>query len=106
MRKLASALSVTALVLLSLGLTTPSAFADPAHTVTIPCSDVFGSDAKGKITLMQNDDKVTLSAHCNTDLVGPEQAVKFECSIVDPNVKGQFVITPSGNFEGHCSVPL
>jgi hypothetical protein len=106
MRKIMSALSVTALVVLSLGLTAPLALADPAPAVTIPCGDVFGPDTKGKIMLKQNDDKVTLSVHCNTDLVGPEHAVEFECSIVDPDVKGHFVITPSGNFEGHCSVPL
>lgn len=106
MRKITSALGVTALVALSLGLAAPLALADPAQKLTIPCSDVFGPDAKGKITVKQNDNKVTLSAHCNTDLVGPERAVKFECSIVDPDIKGQFVITPSGNFEGHCSIPL
>jgi hypothetical protein len=106
MRKITSAFSATALVALSLGLTAPLALADTAQKATIPCSDVFGADAKGDITLKQDGNKITLSAHCNTELVGPEHAVKFECSIVDPDVKGQFVITPSGNFEGHCSTPL
>lgn len=106
MPKLTSALSVAALVTLSLGLTAPSALADPAQKATIPCSDFLGSDAKGTITIKQNDNKITLSVHCNTDLVGPERAVKFKCSDFGPDVKGQFVITPSGNIEGHCSVPL
>lgn len=104
MRKYASALSVTALVLLSLGFAAPFALADPAQTVSIPCSDVFGSDAKGNITVNQNDNKITVSAHCNTNLFDPEHALKFKCSDISGlDLKGQFVLTPSGNIEGHCS---
>jgi hypothetical protein len=31
--------------------------------------------------------------------------VLIKCNIFGPDVKGQVVVTPSGNFEGHCSFP-
>jgi hypothetical protein len=104
-RRIASALSVVALVALPLGLTATPALADAAQTATFPCSDIFGQSATGTATIKQNGDKTTVSLHCNTDAPGPDHAVLFKCNIFGPDVKGQVVVTPSGNFEGHCSFP-
>jgi hypothetical protein len=47
MRKLTSALGVTALAALPLGLAVPSALADNPHTVFASCSQAFGLDSHG-----------------------------------------------------------
>jgi len=105
-KRMASALSVAALVALSLGLTATPALADDAHTGTIPCSDLFGPAATGTVTIKQNDDKITVSLHCNTNTPGPDHAVRIKCTdVVGPHATGQFVITPSGKVEGHCRFP-
>ena len=44
MHKLTSALGVTALATLQLGLAVPSALADNARAVVASCSEVFGPD--------------------------------------------------------------
>jgi hypothetical protein len=106
MHKLASALSVAALAALPLSLTAPSAFADNPHT-TISSCDVFGPESHGPgITFTQTDNKITVSIHCTEVDGSPPRAVKFVCSDVFPDVKGQFVLTPSGNVEGHCTFRL
>jgi hypothetical protein len=105
-RRIASALSVAALVALSLGLTATPALADTPQTATFPCSKLFGPGATGTVTIAQNDDKITVNLHCNTGTPGPDHAVKLKCSdVAGPDTKGQIVITPSGNVEGHCSFP-
>jgi hypothetical protein len=107
MRKFTSAIGVAALATLPLGLTAPSALADNPHTALASC-DVFGPGSHGPgITFTQTDGKITLSIHCTNVDGSPSRAVKLICSdVFGPDVKGQFVLTPSGNVEGHCTFPL
>ena len=108
MRKLTSALGVTALATLPLGLAVPSALADNPHTVfTASCSHEFGLDSQGPgITVTVQNDKITLSGHCTNviDESAP-RAVKGSCGDFIPGANGQFALTPSGNLEGHCTFP-
>lgn len=105
LRHIVTTLYVAAVMALPLGLAATPALADPDQTVTVLCSTVFGPSAAGTITIKQNDDKIAASLHCNTDLPGPNHAMRFKCDTFAPDVKGQFVFTPSGNIEGHCSFP-
>jgi hypothetical protein len=107
MRKLTSTLSVAALVAFPLGLIAPSALADAPHTTTVSCSQFFGPQSQGTgVTVRQADNRITFSSHCTNAGFSPPRAEKlFICSDFFADAKGQFVITPSGNIEGHCTFP-
>ncbi|HET9118557.1 MAG TPA: hypothetical protein VFN75_10885 [Pseudonocardiaceae bacterium] len=107
MRKLTSALGVTALATLPLGLVMPSALADNPHTVVASCSQEFGPDSHGPgITFMVRNGEITVSGHC-TNVIDESvpRAEKASCSDLIPGANGQFVLTPSGNLEGVCTFP-
>lgn len=105
MRRLMSALGVTALAAVPLGPAVPSALADNSHEVFASCSQAFGPDSHGPgITLMEQNGAITLSGHCTNIIeVSPPRAEKAACGDFIPGASGQFVLTPSGNIEGHCT---
>ena len=105
MCKLMSALGVTALAALPLGLAMPSALADNSHTVFASCSQLFGSDSHGPgISFTEQNGDITVSGHCtNVVDVSALRAEKASCGDFIPGARGKFVLTPSGNLEGHCT---
>lgn len=107
MHKLTSALGVTILAALPLGLALPSALADNPHTVFASCSQAFGPDSHGPgFTLTEHNGQITVSGHCvNAVDVSAPRAENASCGEFIPGVSGQFVLTPSGNIEGHCTFP-
>jgi hypothetical protein len=106
MRKLTSALGVTALAALPLGLAVPSALADNPHTVFASCSEAIGPDSHGPgVTFMVQNGKITVSVHCaNVTDASVPRALKALCGDFIPGLNGQFVLTPIGNLEGHCTL--
>lgn len=107
MRKLTSALDVTALAALPLVLAVPSALADNPHPVFASCGQAFGPDSHGPgITFTEHNGNITVSGHCaNVIDVSVPRAQSASCGDFIPGASGQFVLTPSGNLEGHCTFP-
>jgi hypothetical protein len=107
MRKLTSALGVTALAALPLGLAVPPALADNPHPIFASCSQAFGLDSHGPgITFTEHNGTITVSGHC-ADVIGVSvpRTQNASCGDFIPGASGQFVLTPSGNLEGHRTFP-
>ena len=79
----------------------PTAHAEGAGGASvIPCADVFGGTGNLVVTPVKSH----VNANCNGP--GPAQgggAVVERCSEIAAGLKGNYLVTPSGHNQVHCS---